>query len=163
MAKPVTQKRLVPRRFARDFSNQHKVQQQFKSECDINVIVKRAEKGLVPAFMNRKAPAFGDFSEVPSLAEAYDRIAAAEQAFSELPAALRRELGNDPRNIGDLTDEQARRYNLLKTGLPASPEDDQGSGGGRPPGKSEDAPKGKSEAQPKSAKGAPASKQDSQD
>lgn len=120
-----------------------RVQQQHRDECDMNFIVKRAQRGISPIFINTRAPWFGDVSTVPSdLTQAWDLIQAAEAAFSELPAALRRELGNDPRNMGELTEDQIRRFNLGKEPLASSPEADQGSGGGRPPEKSPKAPNG---------------------
>lgn len=152
------------RRFAKVFGEpKHVTQQQFKRECDVNEIVKRAQRGIAPAFLNNREARYGDFSNVPSLAEAHSLVAAARDAFMELPAALRRELDNDPRNLSQLTQEQAERYKLLKERPEASPQDDQGSGGGRPPEKEPKAPKAKSEAPAKEAKSVPASKQDGQE
>lgn len=89
-------------------------QQQFKDECDINRIVQNAMRGIPPRFMARGTPQYGDFSRVSTLTEAYQVIEQAEEAFMDLPAQLRLELGNDPRNINHLTEEQLRRYKLLK-------------------------------------------------
>lgn len=115
-------------------------QQQFKDDCDMNRIVKNAERGIPPRFRTRGEPHYGDYSEVPlDLAAMYDQIERAEEAFMQLPAQLRLELNNDPRNIGNLTKEQAERYRLTKT-LPAEPV-------GNPP--SQPAPTGAAEAAPK--------------
>lgn len=94
-------------------------QQQWKKECDINEIVNRASRGIAPKFVNKGTPRYGDFSNVPSLEAAYDRIKSAEAAFMTLPSKLRLELGNDPRNIDQLTKEQLERFKLLKE--PAEP------------------------------------------
>jgi len=100
-------------------------QQQFKDECDMNLIVKNAQRGIEPKYYARGVPRFGDFSEIPDLTSAYNQIKAAEEAFAELPAALRAELGNDPKRIDSLTREQAKRFNLLlvdpETPSPAVP------------------------------------------
>jgi len=95
-------------------------QQQFKDECDINRIVKNAARGIAPRFLARGTPQFGDFSNVPSIEEAYDTIERAQSAFMNLPAQLRLELDNDPANISKLTKEQATRYKLTKE-LPPQP------------------------------------------
>lgn len=89
-------------------------QQQFKSDCDMNLIVARANKGIAPKWLNTAQPQYGDFSDTPQLAQAYEIIAAAEQAFSALPAMLRRELNNDPTQLNTLTPDQIARYGLGK-------------------------------------------------
>jgi len=95
-------------------------QQQFKDECDINRIVKNAERGISPRFLARGTPQFGDFSNTPSIEEAYDTIQRAHSAFMNLPSQLRLELDNDPANINRLTQDQAERYKLLRE-LPPQP------------------------------------------
>lgn len=96
-------------------------QQQFKDECDINRIVKNAQRGIPPKFLNRASPQYGDFSQVPSITEAYNIIKDAEEAFMTLPAQLRLELGNDPANYTKISTEQLKRFKLLKE--PPSPAD----------------------------------------
>lgn len=89
-------------------------QQQFADECDMNLIVAKAQKGIPPRFLAKGVPQFGDFSAVPNLTDAYNRVRDAEDAFMNLPAQLRLELGNDPRNIGNITRDQADRFKLLR-------------------------------------------------
>lgn len=102
--------------FTRDNSDDEspKTQQQFKEECDMNRIVKNAERGIAPRFLARGVPQFGDFSNVPNLMEAHNIMQRAQEAFMNLPAALRLELGNDPTRINELTREQAERFKLTK-------------------------------------------------
>lgn len=101
-------------------------QQQFKEECDMNRIVENAKRGIPPKFTNRGQPHYGDFSEVPDLTTAYNQIARAEEAFQSLPAQLRLELGNDPRNINKLSVDQIERYKLGKR-LPEPGTEPEGS------------------------------------
>lgn len=118
--------------------------QEHKDECDLNIIVKRAMKGIAPRWLNHNAPQYGDFSKMPSLAEAYDQIAAAEEAFMNLPAQLRRELDNDPRNLEGLTADQVQRYGLgkpVKEDSELAPEPREESEGSRPSEKEPKAPK----------------------
>lgn len=69
--------------------------QSFKDECDINIILARAERsGMLPA--RDAMPQFGDFSEVPDYLSALDIIDQAESQFMSLPAAVRKECDNDP-------------------------------------------------------------------
>lgn len=87
--------------------------QEHRDECDVNLIVKRAQKGIAPAWVNSVPPRFGDFSSIPTLEEAHDRIVEAQEAFMTLPAKLRLELGNDPKRIDELTVEQLDRHGLI--------------------------------------------------
>lgn len=91
-----------------------RTQQQFKDECDINRIVRNAQRGIAPTRYARGEPQWGDFSEVPNLADAYETVARAEAAFMSLPAALRAELDNDPARINELTEDQIKRFRLGK-------------------------------------------------
>lgn len=108
-------------------------QQQFKDECDMNLIVANAKRGIPPRFLNPSVPQFGDFSDVPDLATAFNLIQEAYEAFLNLPAALRAELGNDPARINELTHDQAVRYNLLRTpaATPSSQPADSASAAGQ--------------------------------
>ena len=105
---------------AEDVPEKSLTQQQFKDECDMNRIVQNAARGIAPRFMQRGVPQFGDFSEVPSLTDAYDVISRAEEAFMNLPAQLRLELGNDPARINEITKDQIERFKLGKALPPSS-------------------------------------------
>jgi len=125
-----------------------RTQQQFKDECDINRIVKNAQKGIPPRFLARGEPHYGDFSRVPDLTEAYNITHRAAEAFMTLPAQLRLELDNDPANIVHLTKDQIDRYDLGKK-LPATyaPGEDSVLSGGQPEGL-EGAPASKPQKKP---------------
>lgn len=91
-----------------------RAQQQFIDECDINKIIKKAQKGIQPLFLQRGVPQYGDFSNVPNLQQAYELVENAHHAFLNLPSGLRSELNNDPANINLITAEQITRYKLAK-------------------------------------------------
>lgn len=111
---------------ARDFRDREKpilTQQQFKKECDLNEIVARARKGIAPVFNPRTQPVYGDFTNVPDLCEAMNRVISAREAFMTLPSGLRAELDNDFTRIDDLTEDQIKRYKLgrdLPTSTPST-------------------------------------------
>ena len=65
------------------------------NSCDINLIVERARRGIMP-ITNPAIPQFGDFSDVPDYQTAFERVQAAQAAFDSLPAAVRRRFDNDP-------------------------------------------------------------------
>lgn len=74
------------------------VQQHFKDECDIHHILRRIEQGGDPAVLEARKGLYADLTGLPvdSLADAYDAVATAEDAFDSLPAALRERFDNDP-------------------------------------------------------------------
>lgn len=104
----------VPARMASDIPDDARTRQEFAKECDINLIVRAAQRGVSPAFVNRATPRYGDFSDVPSLAEAFELVANAEEAFMTLPALARLELDNDFTRLQDAPYEFFERHGLLK-------------------------------------------------
>lgn len=91
-------------------------QQNFKSECDINEIIRRSVSTgfLVDPLRPRGggSPMFGDFSSLPDLQVLRQKMIDAEAEFMSLPAKLRKRFQNDssefvkfcldPENISEL-------------------------------------------------------------
>lgn len=110
--------------------------QEFKDECDINVLMATYERNGVMPPLNRGTPQFLDVSDVPDLPRAIAVIDAASAAFMTLPAKVRREFDQDavkfmefamkPENIGQL-----REWGLAApekvAGAPIVPEGTQGT------------------------------------
>lgn len=114
MDKPKFRYRFNTVRSPQTFTEPTLTKQEFKDECDVNKIVERASRGIVPRFNSLPAQ-YGDFSDVPSLMDAFDMTARAQEVFETLPSGLRQELGNDPRNVGSITRAQFEKYRLLKS------------------------------------------------
>ncbi|AXH74066.1 MAG: internal scaffolding protein [Microviridae sp.] len=98
--------------------------QEFKDECDINVLLARYERtGVLPA-NNQGAPQYLDVSDVPDLARSFEMIEAAQRAFMTLPASVRREFDNDPIQFVDYASNPASLNQMREWGLapPAAPE-----------------------------------------
>lgn len=95
-----------------------RTKQAMRKESDINYIVARSRQvGHLP--LPRREPIFGDISNVPSYVDAFNLVTAATEAFQRLPAALRDQLGHDPKNLFPfLADERnreaAEKFGLLK-------------------------------------------------
>lgn len=120
------------------------VQQHMKNDADINTIVARAKKGIVPSNI-RQQGVFADVSNLPQdLTEAFSRVENALDLFGQLPAKAREELGNDPRRLSKAPMDFFVRHGLATIPKEAPgdrQEAHQGSGGGRPPKKEPKAPK----------------------
>lgn len=70
--------------------------QEYRDECDVNVLMRKYEAtGVVPP-VNGATPQYLDVSDVPDLARALDIVDRATSAFMALPASVRREFDNDP-------------------------------------------------------------------
>lgn len=127
--------------------------QSFKDECDINHIMARYKKtGQLPD-MIRENPQFGDFSDVPSYLEAWNRVQFAETQFAALPAAVRQECFNDPavflEKVKDKEWAQKHALALTPSSAPSQGVSPAPAGGG-----TQEAPEGAAATQP--AAGAPA-------
>lgn len=93
---------------------QPRVKTEFANEVNINSIMRKMQKGIVPpAWMTQKTPQYLDMTKTPStLMEAFEVVRQANEAFLSLPVGLRRELDHDPRNL-----QQADRALFEKHGI----------------------------------------------
>lgn len=95
-------------------------QQHFKTECDINVIVKRFLKtGVLPEM--RSSGIYGDFSDAPSFQAAMDIVAVAQRQFDGLDAKTRQRFGNDPKQFLEFVADPANSDDMIKMGLATKP------------------------------------------
>lgn len=101
-------------------SGKSRVDQSQRPLSDINKIVARAKvTGEWPNTMGQRQPFYADFSYCTDLLAAYEVVATASEAFAALPAQLRFDLGNDPRNLEAWVSdpknyEQAVRYGIIE-------------------------------------------------
>lgn len=95
-------------------------QQQFKDECDINVIVERfGLTGQLPE--NPRIAQSGDFTGVFDFQTAMNQVRAAEEAFMEFPASIRYEFNNDPQRMIDFLKDDKNREKATEMGLVVKP------------------------------------------
>lgn len=92
-----------------------RTQQQFKDECDINVIVKRfGLTGMMPEGLPGN---FGDFSDVDDYQTALNRVRESGETFMDLPSDLRKRFHNDPFELMKFLGNDANRVEAEKLGL----------------------------------------------
>lgn len=118
--------------------------QEFKKEVNINTIISRMKKGIMPpSWMTNATPRYGDFTNMPtSFQDAYALIERAEEAFMSLPLEFRRALDHNPANLDKAPKELYEQFGLLKK--PASGEQPSAAskGTGKPEGQGDsDLPK----------------------
>lgn len=94
-----------------------------KNDADINVIVNRWLKtGLIP--QSARLPTYGDFTSAPAdYQEALTRISDARDAFSHLPAAVRKRFDNDPAAYVEFCSDPDNRQEMIDMGLLDKPVD----------------------------------------
>lgn len=93
-----------------------RAQQQFRDECDINVILERFNiTGQLPVVS--LAPEFGDFTGVYDYQTALNAVMAAEESFDQLPARVRERFANDPAAFVDFCLDEANRDEMRQLGL----------------------------------------------
>lgn len=99
-----------------------RAQQNFKDECDINVIVERfGLTGELPTGVS--IPFVGDFDGSVDYQESLDKLRAAQTAFMKYPADVRARFQNDPGKFVDfVSDEknidQVRQWGLARAESP---------------------------------------------
>ena len=91
-------------------------QQQFREQADINEIMKKYKKtGDWPQSVSRGA--FMDTTNLPSYQEALDVVRAAESAFIELPAKVRRRFDNNPQELISFLEDPKNNQEAINLGL----------------------------------------------
>lgn len=91
--------------------------QSAKDECDINLIIDRAQRGMQPSFVNEGVPQFGDFSDVSDYQSAFNQVLAAQEQFEQLPSSVRERFQNDPAKLFEFLGSEANYDEAVKLGL----------------------------------------------
>lgn len=79
-----------------EYEEPGRTKQSFKDECDVNLILKRAQrKGGLAHVEKYPQEVYGEFNQDMDLLTAHSRIAKANEIFNELPSEVRSEFGND--------------------------------------------------------------------
>lgn len=90
--------------------------QEFKDECDINVLMSRYQStGEIPN-LNERAPQYLDVTG-QDYTEHMNIIAGAQTLFNELPSSIRNQFDNDPALFLDFTSNDANREKMQEMGL----------------------------------------------
>lgn len=98
--------------------SERRTSSEFAEDCDINTIVARYQStGQLPDQAKAAAGRFGDFSQVPSYDEMYQKVIAAQEMFAALPAEVRKEFNNDPGLFVASADTPQGRDRLIELGL----------------------------------------------
>lgn len=125
MAKPVFSSAYIHRypkhHFATINNEESLAQASDMEDADINIIMKKySGTGMLPQ-VNMEALT-GDFSDVGDFREAQDKIKAANDAFAEVPAELRRRFNNDPQEFINFVLDDKNLEETVKLGYRTRPD-----------------------------------------
>jgi len=102
------------------FTEPTMAQQQFKDECDINVIAERfGLTGQLP--VNGRMATYADFEGVHDFQTAMNTVRHAQEAFMQLPALIRERFGHNPQKFVEFCSNPANLDEARKLGLVPSP------------------------------------------
>ena len=111
------QRRLFsPDRFAIECAG-GRTKQEFKDECDLNVLMKRYERTGVAPGARLGNPFYVDAADLPSYMEALQLVSDAHESFAALPARVRAEFDNDPEKFVAFAQDPANKEKLVEWGL----------------------------------------------
>lgn len=98
-----------------------RTKQSFAKACDINTIMARARQGgIVPGRAGQ--PMYGDFSKMPTdYQECLQTVINADEAFMQLPAAIRAKFANDPAFLVDWLNDPVNAQEAVSLGLMPAP------------------------------------------
>lgn len=108
--------KLVGGRVIRVTPDKSRTKQEFAPECDINNIVRKAEKaGQLP--LRERLAQYGDFSNVPSYQESLEIVRRAEEQFQMIGSRTRARFNNDPEAFLNFASNPSNREEMVRMGL----------------------------------------------
>ena len=129
---PLLTKTRERKRLQLHFPDDGLTQQNFQEETDINnIMAKFAKTGLVD-HVNRVAGSYGDFTTVQDYQLHLDQVMAAQTAFMELPATIRRRFDNDPAHLLAFIQDPKNRDEAVSLGLINAPPPPEPKGEAKP-------------------------------
>ena len=96
-------------------------QQHAKAECDINNILKQYDRTGLITHINSATAQYGDFTEVNEYQESLNRVMMAQEAFMELPSAIRKQFENDPGQFFEFATNPDNQDAMVEMGLAERP------------------------------------------
>lgn len=94
------------------------VKQEFKDDCDINIIIERCLRNGAPLpTYEHVAPIYADITEMGDYRDMVERIRRADDAFMEMPAPVRARFDNDPGKLLDMLADPSRVDEAVELGL----------------------------------------------
>jgi len=91
-------------------------EQHHKKECDVNLIIKKYDKTGLISHVSKFEGKFGDMTGI-EFQTMQNKVANAKSMFNELPAEIRKEFNNNPKNLLEFMENPANRPKAIELGL----------------------------------------------
>lgn len=91
--------------------------QSHKAECDIHTILKQYQRTGILTHVSARRGVFEDLPEVEDFQDALRQVAEAQDAFAQLPSAVRDRFSNDPGRFLAALGDPAQRAFLEEVGV----------------------------------------------
>ena len=111
----------IKERVAIEFPEQGMTEQCHKKDCDITTILKKYDKTGLITHVNNAVGEYGDFTLINEYQENLNMVIKAQDAFEELPSAIRKKFGNDPGNFFEFATNQDNKQEMIELGLANAP------------------------------------------
>lgn len=115
--KKITERENGTLRIQTVFKKKTRTQQQFAKDCNINNIIKKYKKTGVITHINTKTGVYADMTQMPSYQEALQTVIHGQNAFDQLPAALREKFEYNPQKMMDYLNDKQNDEEAIKLGL----------------------------------------------
>lgn len=113
-------------RLKKEFKLPSRTKQEFRDECDINVLMKRYRKtGLFPQYPGQ-TPQYVSNIGMPDYQQSLHIVMQAESEFNALNSELRKRFDNDPAKFLAFVNDPDNGEELVKLGLREKPPVDPG-------------------------------------
>lgn len=113
-------------RLVKRFFEPSLTKQEFKDECDINVLMKRYQKsGLFPQYPGQ-VPRYVSNIGAPDFLEAQNLVIKAREEFMSLNSELRKRFDNDPAKFLAFVSDEKNSEELVTLGLREAPKPEPG-------------------------------------
>ena len=115
---PLARRSTSVRLHAIKFTQPSMAKQAFKSECDINTIMRRFEKDAVLDHVSKVQGRYEDFTRYPGdFEEAMALVTNAREMFLTIPSTIRDRFDNDPGAFLDFAQDPANEDAMREMGL----------------------------------------------
>lgn len=108
-------------RLALNFPKPTMAKQSFKDECNINTIMAKYQNTGLIDHVAKVQGAYGDFTSVQDYQLSLNQVIAAQDAFDELPSAVRKRFANNPSELMAFLSDKENHDEAVKLGLIPKP------------------------------------------
>lgn len=105
------------RRVQFDSGTQMVTKQSHKAECDIHNILRQFQRTGIITHVQNARPTYMDLPSDVDFQQALETMRIAEEAFADLPAAVRSHFENDPKRFLSAFDDPSQEATLRSFGL----------------------------------------------